>query len=68
MLKKTKRLLFKTKISYTISNYKRGRGKMKQAVFLVYKCGFIIGRLFIYYPKSLKNELVRDLSFNRKKI
>lgn len=41
---------------------------MKQAVFLVYKCGFIIGRLFIYYPKSLKNELVRDLSFNRKKI
>ncbi|WP_314059855.1 hypothetical protein [uncultured Vagococcus sp.] len=41
---------------------------MKKVEAVMYKCGYFVGRLFIYYPKALKSGLQREKSLNQKKV
>lgn len=41
---------------------------MRKVEAAMYKCGYIVGRLFIYYPKALKSGLQREKGLNQKKV
>lgn len=34
---------------------------------ILYKSGYVIGRLFIYYPKALKRQFIGQKELQRKK-
>lgn len=42
--------------------------EMSKVEAVMYKFGYVVGRLFIFYPKALKSGLQRDKGLNQKKV